>query len=115
VKRREGWSFARFSGGKPSPVWGWWLQCLGEAAEEDRIPMLCVRKNRQPWMFLLPERVLVPVLVRVGQSPDLTFQKLDKKIDYGDILPAMVFGEKFLAIDPHAWIKRIRGSRRTPT
>jgi len=104
VKRREGWSFGTFARGRLSPVWGWWRQCIEQAAEEDRIPMLWFRKNRQPWLVLLPERLLVPILVRHQVQPDLVLRVLSPGVDDGDIRPAMVLGSKLLALPPTAWL-----------
>ena len=55
IKRREGWSFERFRDGKPSPVRGWWQQTRTEARTNKRVPMLWLRKSRQPWLVILPE------------------------------------------------------------
>lgn len=111
VKRREGWQFGTLAGGKRSPVWAWWRQCIDEAAEEDRIPMLWVKKNRKPWLVFLPERLLVPVLVRYDVQVDLVFKRLGRGVDDGDIRPAMVFAEKFLQTPANAWLKRARVDR----
>jgi len=104
VKRREGWTFGTFARGRRSPIWGWWRQCIEQAAEEDRIPLLWVRKNRQPWLVLAPERLLVPILVRQGLQPDLVFRTLSPGVDDGDIRPAMVLEPKFLALPPTAFL-----------
>lgn len=112
VKRREGWTFGTFASGKRSPVWGWWRQCIEQAGEEERIPMLWVRKNRQPWLVLLPERLLVPILVRQDVKPDLVFRCLSPFVDDGGIRPAMVFGDKFLELPAKAWLPRRRRAKR---
>lgn len=108
VKRREGWKFGTFSAGRRSPIWGWWRQCIEQAAEEDRTPLLWVRKNRQPWLVLAPEALVVPILVRRHLIPDLVFFELARDIDDGDIRPAMVFGPKFLQVPASAWLPRRR-------
>lgn len=59
IKRREGWSFARFRDGKPSPVQGWWAQTRSEARDNKRVPMLWLRKSRMPWLVLLPEAYII--------------------------------------------------------
>lgn len=107
VKRREGWSFATFASGRRSPVWAWWRQCLAAAAEEDRIPLMFMRKNRQKWLVLAPERLLVPVLLRsLGVGPDLALGRLAPGVDDGDIRPAMVLAPAFLRVPPAAWLTR---------
>lgn len=106
VKRREGWSFGTLAKGRRSPVWAWWRQCIAEAAEENRTPMLWLRKNRQPWMVLLPERALATVLVRYKLKPDLVFRTLNRLVDDGGIRPAMVLGERFLSLPPTVWLPR---------
>lgn len=57
VKRREQWVEHNLFLGKPSPVWGWWRQALGQAAEQGAgaVPMLWLRHNREPWLVLVPE------------------------------------------------------------
>ncbi|MGA7123736.1 MAG: hypothetical protein WBY94_26765 [Polyangiaceae bacterium] len=56
VKRREGWSRKTFEAGRPSPVWGWWLQAQAQAREQGATPMLWLRRSRDPWLVLVPER-----------------------------------------------------------
>ncbi len=62
VKRRERWHLGNFVTGKPSPVWGWWSQCQVAAAEMNAIPMLWVRRSREPWIVVLPTWLAVPYL-----------------------------------------------------
>jgi hypothetical protein len=112
VKRRESWSFGSFAEGRLSPVWKWWRQCIDAAAEEDRIPLLWARKNRRPWIVLLPERLLIPLLVARDIEPDITFARLSARVDDGDIRPACILGDKFLQLPPQAWLpKRRRAGR----
>lgn len=47
VKRREAWSWATFSKGQRSPVWGWWRQACEAAEEQGGMPMLWFRQNRR--------------------------------------------------------------------
>ena len=111
VKRREGWSYGSFVRGRKSPVWHWWGQCIKAAAEEDRVPLMWMRQNRQPWLVLAPERTLVPILTRRNQVPDILFKRLSPKVDYHDIKPAVVFGENFLKIPATAWLTRAQRSK----
>jgi hypothetical protein len=104
VKRREAWSFGSFSQGRTSPVWKWWRQCIDQAAEENRIPLLWMKQNRKPWIVLAPERLIVPLLIQFDLEPDVYFTRLSPKVDDGDIRPACVFGTKFLQIPPKAWL-----------
>lgn len=111
VKRREGWSFGSFAAGRKSPVWSWWRQCLDAAAEEGRTPLLWMRHNRRPWLVCGPERLLVPLLVRHGQTPDVVFRKLSPAVDDGDIRPCVVLGTKFLELPPQAFLTRAQRTR----
>jgi len=106
VKRREGWSFGTLAKGKLSPVWEWWRQCIEAAAEEDGVPMLWVRKNRQPWLVMLPERLIVPILTRHGLQPDVVFNRLSPQVDDGDIRPALVLASKLLELPPTVFLSR---------
>lgn len=55
VKRREGWTMASVLAGRRSPVWGWWRQAVTAAAEGGGlVPMLVMRRNREPWQCVLP-------------------------------------------------------------
>jgi len=56
VKRRENWTWKTLLAGKPSPVWGWWQQAIGQAAEVTDVqlePLLVWRKNREPWHVMV--------------------------------------------------------------
>ncbi len=55
VKLREKWVLQRLLDGKKSPIWGWYEQCCKAAKEENKIPMLWFRKNREEWWILVPE------------------------------------------------------------
>lgn len=112
VKRREKWSFGAFTEGRLSPVWKWWRQCITAAAEEDRIPLLWARKNRQPWIVLAPERLLVPLLVQRGLEPDVRFARLTSRVDDGDIRPVCIMATKFLALPPGDWLPKRGNPRR---
>lgn len=111
VKRREAWSFGGFTSGKMSPVWKWWRQCIEQAAEEDRIPILWARKNGHPWIVLAPERLLVPIVVARNIELDVTLTTLSPRVDDGDIRPACLLGTKFLQIPPTDWVTKRRGRR----
>jgi Holliday junction resolvase len=54
VKYQERWDRVRLYEGKRSPVWKWWEQAVAEGKEAGRIPLLMVRKNHHPWLFILP-------------------------------------------------------------
>lgn len=56
VKRRESFAESTFIAGRPSPIWGWWLQAQRQAKEQSAVPMLWFRSSRQPWRVLLPVR-----------------------------------------------------------
>jgi len=58
VKRREGWSPRELYAGRPCPVWKWWAKTCQDAATigPDRVPMLWARRNREPWIVLVPAK-----------------------------------------------------------
>jgi hypothetical protein len=104
VKRREGWVFGVFANGKSSVAWKWWRQAIDAAAEENRIPMLWMRKNRMDWVVLLPEISLIPILARRGIQPDVVFRRLSVGVDDGGLRPVCVTAAKLLAISPHDFL-----------
>jgi hypothetical protein len=53
VKRREKWNLDNLMAGWPSPAWGWWEQCCTAAREDGRLPLLFLRKSREPWWAVL--------------------------------------------------------------
>lgn len=59
VKRREAFDMGNVLKGRPSPVWGWWLQAQGQAEEMSCEPMLWFRKSRDPWRVLLRAEFIV--------------------------------------------------------
>jgi hypothetical protein len=54
VKHRERWSPDNFLKGGKSPVWTWYAQCVSQAAEVNKIPMLWFRKNQMEWWVMIP-------------------------------------------------------------
>lgn len=54
AKRRERFCWDRVFASRPSPVWAWWDQTCRAAAEQRAVPMLWLRKNREPWRVMLP-------------------------------------------------------------
>ena len=55
VKRRERWNVDRFLAGKVSPAWGWWRECLVDAAVAKKEPLLLLRRNRHPWLVIVAQ------------------------------------------------------------
>jgi hypothetical protein len=108
IKRHEAWSFATFSLGRKSPVWAWWRQAINAAAEENRIPMLFFRHSNQPWLVLLPETTLAPVLASFGIEPEVRFGKLSPGVDDGDIRPLCLLAAKLFVLPPGAFLPRRR-------
>lgn len=106
VKRREAFSLERLVEGKSSPVWGWWRQAQTQAVEMKAIPMLWLRRNREPWRVMLPVVFLeghTPISIETWWMPGI----LDGGgIDYGDIEPAIMFGESLLGIHPKRFALR---------
>jgi hypothetical protein len=100
VKRREGWSMHTLVAGRQSPVWEWWRQCCDEAAEEDRIPMLWLRKNRQPWLVLLPH----DLVMRLNVAPDIDWPGGLRVADCPVRVAALV-EQCFLYLDPRLFVK----------
>lgn len=94
VKRHEGWSVHTLTQGRPSPVWQWWRQCCREADEEARIPMLWLRKNRQPWLVMLPHDLIAHIA-----TPDIAWPG-GLQIEGCAIRMSVLVESKFLLIDP---------------
>jgi hypothetical protein len=99
VKYRQNWTFGRFSMGKPSPVWGWWRQCVRQAREQRAEPMLWLRRNRQPWLVLLSDTYARPIL---GLELDLAWPGglSNPAIDFAEVLPCGILGRKLITMDP---------------
>lgn len=59
VKRNEGFAWKNVVAGKASPVWEWWGQAQRQAREVDKVPMLWLRRSREPWRVMVPAGSLV--------------------------------------------------------
>ena len=108
VKRRESWTLSRLVEGRPSPVWQWWRQAQTQGEEMELVPLLWIRRNREPWRIIMPlgfamekrlkffswtrsESVIQHGTTRTG---DLS------ECDYGEQVPAMMMASEFLALSP---------------
>lgn len=96
VKWREAWALKNVLEGRPSPVWGWWQQCVRDAEKTDRVPMLFFKRSRGPWMILLPQTFEVPIEPDVVWSGTCmwTFHKFEK------CWPRLFLAKRFLETDP---------------
>lgn len=93
VKWRERWSVDRLMREQSSPVWGWWRQCLRDAAVVSLIPMLWFRKSRHPWYVMVPEMYFI-----------------DRRITFfaaGAKACNVLFANDVLGVDPHQLALRI--------
>lgn len=99
VKRREGWSPARFVAGFKSPVWGWWLQACRDGARLGKPPMLWVRRSRAEWIVLVP----LGQAVQAGVDPRWVW--LDPVLQrYAvPVVPGGMLGPEFLSTHPAVW------------
>lgn len=106
VKRREAWSLTMFVSGskRGSPVWSWWAQCVKSADEEGGVPMLWMRRSKQPWLVLLPESIAVP---RLGvRRADIFWEdpSLVAKHNRTNVHPIGYLATKILDTDPCDWL-----------
>ena len=102
VKHREQWSMRNLVAGRATPPWDWWLQAQRQADEEGGIPMLWFRKNKYPWMVGLPPTALEHVELDLH----LPSSTLDANgVDYGAQVPAFIFGDRLLKIDPRQFVE----------
>lgn len=106
VKRRESWSLAVFvaAGKRGSPVWDWWEQCVKSANEEGGIPMLWMRKNRQPWIVLVPDAIGRRVMGAVKADILWDDSSLVAHHNRVDVHPIGYLADKVLATDPMQWL-----------
>ncbi len=95
VKHRQGWSWENFLKGGRSPVWGWWSQCVGQALEVNKSPLLAFRKNREPWRFMLEPADLPPVVSIVP---------LYSTHDEAGILVCVYLAETILSLPPSSFV-----------
>lgn len=101
VKRREGWRDGPLLAGKASPVWGWWAQACKAAAEEQRWPMLWLRRSREPWRVMLPRYVVkIPAIVWSRYPTGILRAPGDRFL-----FPALVEWEALRGLDPAAFAR----------
>jgi len=110
VKRREGMSMDRLLQGTRSPVWGWWRQAQVQGVEMDAIPMLWIRKNRQPWRVLVPWWLGETIRRACVEVYDWDTWVLDR-VDVGDQDPSMVLADALLALPPKLFAVPARRGR----
>ena len=106
VKRRENWTLSMFvkAGKRGSPVWSWWAQCVKAAKEEGGVPMMWMRRSRQPWIVLMPDSVLsrvvgVPNLDIYWENPAQV-----SKHNLCPVHPAGLLADKLLCTRPELWL-----------
>lgn len=104
VKRREKWTMTNLVAGRASPVWEWWEQCVKAANEELGIPMLWLRRNKMPWMVLLPEDIAAPIM-GIGNS-DIYWASRPAiaRLQSTGIHPIGYLGDKLVKTDPRPWL-----------
>lgn len=90
VKRREQGVLKRLYEMKPSPVWGWWRQCVKAAKEEGRVPLLFFRRNREEWIVMLPRLQFGGLVPRLDPW---AFDQDAVLIDTGGVDPMMTMWE----------------------
>lgn len=98
VKREQNWTHERMREGRPSPVWKWWIQAQTQANNDDLIPMLWFRHNREPWSVFIPfeyaKRFQLPPPLYVWSYRAL------RGIDHGPLLPVLYQGDLLVTADP---------------
>ena len=106
VKRREGWSLTMFAkaGKRGSPVWQWWGQCVRGADEEGAIPMLWVRRNRTPWIVMVPDALGRRVMGSAYADLSWGAPEIVAAHNPASVHPIGYLAEKILASDPQKWI-----------
>lgn len=79
VKRREAWSVDNFLAGRRGPPWAWWEQCTTAATSAQRVPMLWLRRSRDPWLVVLPAGYLktIPAVASMGPGGPEVFAARD--------------------------------------
>lgn len=111
VKRREKWTLTTLVAGRPSPVWGWWEQCCKAANEELGIPMLWLRRNKMPWMVLLPEDIAAPILGVANSDIYWPDRQLIARHQTTGFHPIGYLGEKLVKSNPVPWLASARQGR----
>lgn len=90
VKRREQGVLKRLYQMKPSPVWGWWRQCVKAALEEGRVPLLFFRRNKDEWIVMMPRVQFGHLVPRLDPW---AFDQDARLIDTGGVDPMMTMWE----------------------
>lgn len=104
VKRREAWTLTNLVAGRASPVWDWWEQTAKAAVEESGIPMLWLRRNKMPWMVLLPEDIAAPILGIASADIYWAYRAPITRLHSTGVHPIGYLGEKFIKTDPRPWL-----------
>lgn len=104
VKHREAFSLKNVIAGKPTPVWDWWDQTCRAATEEDGVPMLWFKKNKQPWMIALPPTMFEAGAALCGFEPDIRIAMTSPASHLiralGWPVPYFVFADRWLELPP---------------
>ena len=105
VKARESWSLENFINGDRagSPVWGWWAQCIVDAEKTGRVPFLIFKKNRKPWLVMLP---LDYATKTAGMKcPNMRFEvPLQTKIEIS-VHPCVYLADNFFSHKPRIFAR----------
>ncbi len=121
IKRREDWSQYQLSSDTPSGnVWVWWQQCQSDAKAAGKIPMLWMRKNKQPWHVLLPHDLALLSFSESGEHyykpfadtvhPFIKMRRSQlSRITYGEIAPHVWFAAPIVSLDPVLFLGCVAG------
>ncbi len=103
VKWRENWSEQNVLDGKPTPPWGWWVQCIEAANEQGGVPLMWMRKNHVrgtrnsfPWLVWVPLDYVNETRL---STPDIQWSSAtleDYGVDYGGVLPVAYVYTRFI-------------------
>ncbi len=96
LERRENWCLGNVIAGVPSPVWGWWHQCITAAREMRAEPLLWFRKSRSGWYVMLRRDFAldrIPTLVHRWRGPELL------RVNFVSV-PVLTTADALLASDP---------------
>lgn len=103
VKRVEAWNWDWLARGMPSPVWGFWRQCQGDAEKVGKEPMLWFRKNRRPWHVMIRSEYAKRIVIRC--VPELEFDSaLERQINCIQV-PNVYLGIEFLRTEPCKFVE----------
>lgn len=105
VKRREDWSLNNLFDGKPTAVWQWWIQSTDQANKEKQVPMLWLKRNRVPWLIMLP---VIFIDASSSPKPDVYWTRItlaNNGVLYGKLLPAIYIADRILKISPVKLLK----------